>query len=151
MRVLETEVCLPYKFAYGSVNSRFFEEMEKNRRIMGTRCPQCHRVLVPARKFCPRCFVDPEEWVQVSDQGKVRTWSLVNYSFAGEPKPPPYVVAIIDLDGADVGFLHFIGDIDLSDVERVKEEVKIGLAVRAVWSEQRSGTIMDIKHFAPLK
>jgi uncharacterized OB-fold protein len=31
------------------------------------------------------------------------------------------------------------------------EKVKIGMRVKAVFAEKRSGTILDISHFAPLK
>ncbi|MBC7106552.1 MAG: Zn-ribbon domain-containing OB-fold protein, partial [Firmicutes bacterium] len=88
-RILQETLSLPYAWAMGPVNERFFREL-KERRIMGTRCPKCRRVLVPARMFCPRCFEDTTEWVQVSDEGVVRTWTLINFSFAGQLRKPPY-------------------------------------------------------------
>jgi len=147
--VMEGTISLPYRWALGPVNARFFEELKK-KRIFGTKCPKCARVLVPARKFCPRCFVDTDEWVQVKDEGTLRTWAFINYSYVAQPKEPPYITAVIDLDGADVGLSHYVGGVDFSDLEKIKSRVKIGMRVRAVWKEKREGRITDIDYFAPV-
>ena len=147
-RVIEGIISLPYRWALGPVNTRFFEEF-KQKRIFGTRCPKCARVLVPARKFCPQCFVDTTEWVQVKDEGTLRTWAFINYAYVAQPKEPPYITAVIDLDGADVGLSHYIGGVDFSDLEKIRARVRIGMRVRAVWKEKREGQIMDIEYFAP--
>jgi len=118
---------------------------------MATKCPKCNRVLVPARKFCSRCFEDTEEWVQVSDKGTITTWSLVNFTFTGQTTTPPYIVALVQLDGADNSITHLVGGIDLSDVERVKDQIDIGMRVQAKWAEERKGHIMDIEYFEPAK
>jgi hypothetical protein len=148
-RTMEQTISLPYRWVLGPVYTRFFEEFE-NRKIMGTKCSKCGRVLVPARKFCPRCFEDTTEWVQVSDKGTIRTWALITFRYSGQPMEPPYITALIDLDGADTGFSHFIGGIDLSDLEKVKEQVKIGMRVEAKWRDKCQGNILDIEYFKPV-
>ena len=147
-RVIEGVVSLPYRWALGPVNTRFFEEF-KQKRIMGTCCPSCERVLVPARKFCPRCFQELSQWVQVSDTGTLETWALVNLKFSGQVIEPPYISASIRLEGADVGFIHQIGGVDVHDLEKAREQVKIGMKVRAKWREERQGNIHDIEYFEP--
>ena len=146
VKFLEGSVFLPYRWALGPVFTRFFEEL-KNKRIMGTKCPTCHRVLAPAREFCPRCFEGKMEWVQVSDKGTVKTWTLITFKFSGQAKEPPYLQGLIDLDGADTALAHFIGGIDLSDLEKVKEQVKIGMRVEAKWRDERQANIHDIEYF----
>jgi len=108
-------------------------------------------VLVPARRFCPRCFVDTDQWLEVADRGHLRTYTIINYKYAGQPKPPPYVIGIIDLEGADVGFVHHVGGIDLSDLEAAAQFLRPGLPVKAVWRQQRQGRIGDIEHFVPVE
>ena len=147
--VMEGLVTLPYKWTLGPVFTRFFEEF-KNKRIMGNKCPTCNRVLVPARRFCPRCFDPITEWVQVSDKGTIRTWSLITFEFTGQVKKPPYIQGLIDLDGADTALAHFIGGVDLSDLEKVKDLVRIGMRVEAKWSDNRQGNIHDIDYFKPI-
>jgi len=149
VKFLEQVVYLPYRWSMGPVYTRFFEEFKK-KKIMGTRCPQCKRVLVPARQFCPRCFVDTPEWVEVSDHGTIRTWALINFKFSGQPMDPPYITGLIDLEGADVGFLHFIGGVNLADLAEVRARIKIGGKVRARWKEKPQGNILDIECFEPV-
>lgn len=148
-RIVEGVISLPYRFAMGPVFTRFFEEL-KNKRIMGTRCRICNRVLVPARKFCPRCFEELSEWVQVGERGTIRTWTFITFSFSGQPKKPPYITALIDLEGADTALSHFIGGVDLSDLEKVREQVRIGMKVEAKWRDKREGNIYDIEYFRPI-
>jgi Predicted nucleic-acid-binding protein containing a Zn-ribbon len=105
---------------------------------------------VPARKFCPRCFEELTEWVQVSDKGTIKTWSLITFEFSGQPKPPPYIVGLIDLDGADVALAHFIGGVGLSNIKNVKERVGIGMRVEAKWRDKTEGNIFDIEYFKPI-
>jgi len=148
-RILKGYVSLPYNWSMGPTTTLFYEEF-KNKRIMGTRCEKCNRVLIPARSFCSDCFVETKEWVQVSDEGTIRTWVLIDFSYEGQPKEPPYILGIIDLDGADVGLPHFVGGVKLDDVETVAKKVRIGGRVKAVWKENREGYILDIDYFKPI-
>ena len=49
--------------------------------------------------------------------------------------------ALIRLDGASHALLHHLGD--------GAERLGPGARVRAVWREERTGSITDIVHFAP--
>ncbi len=147
-RVLETEVRLPYRLAYGPTWTRFFEGL-KQEKIFGTSCSKCGRVLVPARTFCPRCFIDTDQWVECAQEGELIAWSLTNYQYFAQPIQPPFISGLIKLDGADVNFLHLIGGVDMGSLEGVRRQVRNGMRVRAVWSEEKKGHILDIKYFAP--
>jgi len=146
--IIEAEASVPYELATGPSWHRFFEGF-KNEKIYGSRCPQCQRVLVPARSFCPRCFVDMGEWIEVSNEGEVVGWSLTNYHFFGMPTEPPFISGLIRLDGADNDFYHLVGGFDLKNLELVTRTMKIGTRVKAVWKEKKQGCIMDIKYFRP--
>lgn len=147
-RTIETEVRLPYRLAYGETWTRFFEGM-KDKKILGSKCHKCNRVLVPARTFCPRCFVDTQDWLECSQQGTVVAWVLTNYRYFAQPIEPPFVSALIKLDGTDVNFVHLIGGFEMTNLDAVREKVHNGMKVRAVWEEERLGHILDIKYFEP--
>ena len=145
---IEAEALVPYETAVGPTWHRFFEGF-KEEKLFGTRCPKCNRVLVPARAFCPRCFADMEEWVELPQEGSVKTWALVDYEYFGMPTEAPFIFAVIELQGADCGFIHLIGGIDMSDLGTVRTRLKSGVRVKAVWNEKKTGNIMDIKYFEP--
>ncbi len=145
-------IALPYEWSMGETATKWFEELKKGK-IMGTYCEGCGRVLVPARKFCPRCFIETTKWVQVSDKGVIETFTILTYEYPMQPKKPPYGVAGIKLDGADVAFLHFLGGIDFSNLEEAVKKIRIGMRVQAVWKppEKREGNIFDIEYFKPIE
>jgi uncharacterized protein len=149
-RTVRNDVALPYQWALGKTWTRFFDGL-KEERIQGTKCAGCGRVFVPARAFCPGCLTDMTEWVDVKPEGKIITWTLVKAKYYGQVKEPPYIVALIKLDGADCGFSHFIGGFDLSDAKLIKQKLKTGAKVKAVWRSGKKADILDIACFVPVK
>ncbi len=137
-------IIMPYVYAAGATGSRFFIELRDNKKIMGTRCPQCKRTYVPPRSICASCFINVDEWVELEGSGTVESYTVVNYSLPVHPLEPPFVYGIIKLDGADTGIAHFLGEVD-------PKEVKIGLRVRPVFKEKGEGNILDIKYFKPIR
>jgi uncharacterized OB-fold protein len=148
-KTLMNVVELPHKYAVGKTFTRFYKGLEE-KKIFGTRCPSCNKVFVPARSFCPVCQVDAPEWIEVSQQGQVVSWTYSDKPYFGAPAEPPVITALIRLAGADCDFLHLIGGFDMSDMARVRETVKNGIKVRAVWREERHGHMLDIKYFEPV-
>ncbi len=142
---------IPYLHSAGKHATKFFQEIKDNKRIMGSRCPRCKKVLIPPRSFCERCFVPTAGWVEVSDKGKIEAVSINYMEYEGLPKPP-YAIAFIRLDGADSCLMHFVGGVDLKNVEKAKDRVKIGTEVKAVWKDKgkREGRMTDIHYFKPV-
>lgn len=141
--VVKGELDLRFHYAYGEHYRRFYREMRDNKRIMGVRCSKCGSVLLPPRPYCGYCFEPADKWVEVSDEGEVLTFTQVHLPFIGQPTEPPYVYAFIMLDGADVQFPHLIGEVNPLEIE-------VGMRVKAVWNEERRGTLHDIKYFGPV-
>jgi len=139
---------IPYRHTAGRAATRFFRELKENKRIVGVRCPSCRRVLVPPRGFCERCFVPIDEFVEVEDKGTLNTFTIVYAHFTSLP-PPPYCVGIIKLDGADTGLIHYVGGVDLQDMEAAKKAISVGMRLQAIWRDEREGKITDIEYFRP--
>lgn len=127
----------------GIPGSKFLIEIRDNKRIMGIRCPSCKKVFVPARMYCPTCADKMEEWVPLSGKGTLTTYTTVHYKEYYHPADPPIIYGIIQLDGADTGLAHFLGEADPS-------KIKIGMRLEPVFKEERVGDIRDIKYFRPI-
>jgi uncharacterized OB-fold protein len=139
------QIYIPNTYSAGAVGSRFLIELRDNKRIMGTRCATCNRVYVPARSVCKDCFGQLDEWVEVSDRGIVLTYTICYQPNPVQPTEPPVIYGIVQLDGADTGFVHMLGEV-------APEQLKIGMRVKAVFKvkRERRASILDIKYFKPV-
>lgn len=133
-----------YNYYAGDTATRFFHGL-RDRTILGVRCPKCSRVLVPARSFCDVCFERTEEWVQVSNEGKLETFTIVTAAFPGLPEPP-IVMAYVTLDGADTALINVVLGLDVGDIEATAQVLQSQPRVRAEFVDEPTGRITDF-HF----
>jgi len=138
--VLEGKVDLPFSYSAGRTASRFLIELRDQQRIMGKRCPECSRVIVPAQLFCKECFTETDKWVEVGPEGSLISFTVVYREENHHPKETPLAYGIIRLDGADTSLVHLLAETDVA-------QLQLGMRVRAVFSAKRIGHILDIKHF----
>lgn len=131
-----------YNYFAGSAATRFFHELKVNRRIMGTLCPRCGRILVPARGFCDACFVETTEWREVGNHGTVEAFTIITSAFPGLPDPP-VVVGYVLLDGASSAVLNLIRGVDLSDLDVAGRLLVSGPSVTVEFSDEPQGRITD--------
>ena len=140
--VVEGKMALPYQYFAGETGSRFIVTLRDEKKILAVRCAQCAMTFVPPRQTCERCFADlSESWVEVEPNGAVTGYTVVRYAEPYQPKEPPYVLALIKLDRTDTPIAHVI--------ECPVEEVRPGMRVRAVFSEERRDNLLEIAHFEP--
>ncbi|MFA5374151.1 MAG: Zn-ribbon domain-containing OB-fold protein [Dehalococcoidia bacterium] len=137
-----------HKFESGRTGSRFLRELRDNKKIMGLKCTNCNKVYVPPRSTCKECFSSLDKWVEVGTEGKLLTYTVLRVARDAEKdvlkKQLPVAYGIIKLDGADTGFVHMLGEVDL-------DNIKIGMRVKAVFREdERKGNILDINYFKPV-
>lgn len=138
---ITTPIRLSYTHTTSAEESRYLHALSEGR-LLGQRCPACRKVYVPPR-VCPADGVPTEEEVPVRDHGTVTTFCVVNVPFAGQRLDPPYVVAQVLLDGADIPIPHLI----LGEAG----DVRMGMRVAAVWRNPAtwSTTPENIAHFRP--
>jgi hypothetical protein len=135
-----------YAWDTGVAIGRYLHELKAGR-LFGVRCNQCRRTVIPPRNFCEWCFRPMDDWVHLPDTGTINTFSLCYVTWDMQYPEEPEIPAVIDIDGTkpSVGIMHMIGEAD-------PKAVHIGMKVQAVWkpSEEREGSILDIKYFKPL-
>ena len=142
------QLMIPYRFEAGRTGSRFLRDIRDSKKIMGLKCTKCNRVNVPPRSTCKECFSIVDKWVEVSNEGKLLTYTVLRIPRDAEKdilkRQLPVAYGIIKLDGADTGFVHMLGEVDL-------DNIKIGMRVKAVFKEdERKGNILDINYFKPV-
>jgi uncharacterized OB-fold protein len=141
---IEAPIYLKYNFTAGAAAARFLTQVKKGV-LTGQRCPSCQQVYIPPRGSCPACGCPTEEEVEVSDKATIQSFTIVTIPIPNNPIQPPYIIANLVADGANISFLHLIS-------ECVNEDVHIGQRVQALWKpEEEWDYAMDnIKYFRPI-
>ncbi|OIJ63463.1 Zn-ribbon domain-containing OB-fold protein [Streptomyces mangrovisoli] len=121
------EARLDYVYSPGRAQSAHIHALA-DRRTVGERCPECHKVYVPPRGACPTCGVATTEQVEVGPRGTVTTYCIVNIKAKNLDIEVPYVYAHIALDGAGLALHGRIGGIPY-------DQVRMGLRVEPVWTD----------------
>ena len=134
---------VPYRYFAGEFCSKFLVSLRDQGKILGCKCPKCGKVFIPPRSNCEQCFVKITDWVEIGPKGKVASFTVVRYKEPYQPMEPPYVMALIRLQGADSDLTHLLGEVDPA-------QVKIGMEVEPVFSDSRKASILDIKYFKPV-
>jgi uncharacterized OB-fold protein len=141
---IEAPIYLKYNFTAGKAPARFLSQVKQGV-LTGQRCPSCSNVYIPPRGSCPACGVATEEEVVLSDKATVQSFTIVAIPIPNNPIQPPYVIANLVPDGANISFIHLMS-------ECVNEEVHIGQRVRAVWkpSDEWDYAMDNIRYFKPI-
>ncbi len=149
--VLKKTISVKQHFATGPVMGKFLHGL-MSKKIMGTKCPKCGRIQLPARELCAECRVRASEWVEVGPKGQVRYMEYVYYAspdpLTGETRETPYGMVNILLDGCTGNdtFAHLVRRDQIDRIQNGWNDTP-GTRVRPVWNENRTGGIFDIKYF----
>lgn len=141
---IEAPIYLKYNFTAGAAPTRFLTRVKEGV-LTGQRCPKCKQVYIPPRGACAACGVPTEEEVEVADKATVQSFTIVSIPIPGNPIEPPFVVANLVPDGANISFIHLMSECDNADVH-------IGQRVQAVWKprEEWRYALDNIMYFKPI-
>lgn len=140
------EIPLEFVYTMGRAGEKFFRAIKDEGKFLGARCDRCDIVYVPPRIYCEQCLSRLEDsYVEVNTRGFVHTYTFCYEDMEGNRFSEPKMVALVYLENADGGLVHFLGEVD-------PKEVYIGMEVEAVFKpkEERQGNIHDILYFRPV-
>jgi uncharacterized protein len=73
----------------------FVDYLEKDK-VMGTKCKSCGLTFFPPRADCYKCLSSNMDWFEISGNGKLLSFSKLEYGPVGFEKDLPYTIAILD-------------------------------------------------------
>jgi hypothetical protein len=118
---------------------RFWEGLKEGK-ILATKCRNCGKLHFPPAADCGQCLSSDMEWVELSGEGKLITYTHVIVRPKSFQEEQPYTVAIAELkEGVKV--LAW-----LTDVKR--KDIKIGMELKMVPKQLSDGRIAYV--FKPL-
>lgn len=112
--------------------AKFFGNLNE-KKLTGTRCVKCKTIYCPPRADCPKCMSSHVEWLELSGRGKLLAFTTIYVGPETFVKYVPYVVAIVELEEGP----KIMGQ--MRDVKQ--EDIKIGMALKAVYFEGAEGRV----------
>jgi uncharacterized OB-fold protein len=131
------------RYTYGLAGEKFFRALKDEGKILGTYCPHCDHIYVPAAIFCERCLAKLDDWRDMGTSGEIITFTFLNVNLDGSRREEPQIIAFVGF--GDGGLIHRLGEIE-------PENVEIGMTMQAVFKPkaERTGSILDIDYFKPV-
>ena len=129
--VFDQKIDLPYAYTAGPVQRAALTGLRDGRLIASS---GDGFVAVPASPFAP-------DGTHLRETRELAAEGVLEASTIAHHRPGAPAFGLVRIDGASHAMLHRLGD----GAERLAR----GSRVRAVWREQRRGSITDIAHFAP--
>ena len=137
VQFMSHHTAVEYKIPEPSLLSIHFGEQLARGRIIGHKCPECGKVYMPPRGYCPLCVVETTEAdeVEVANEGTITTFSVITpLQYQDQEETEDYVQATLFLDGADTTIMVMRMDgIAITDVH-------MGMRVRAVFPPPHEGS-----------
>ena len=143
--VVETPIYLKYNFTAGAAPTRFLTQLKKGKLTGQCRPEAGAPVYIPPRGSCPASGMPTEKEVELSDKATVQSFTIVHIPIPGNPIEPPFVVANLVADGANISFIHLMSECD-------NAEVHIGQRGQAAWKPEEEWvySMDNIKYFKPI-
>jgi uncharacterized OB-fold protein len=99
---------------------KFWEGLKEGK-VYATRCPSCGKLYFPPNADCPECLTAQVEWVELSKEAEIQTFTHVVIRPTTFLQNKPYTVAIGKLEEG-VKVLAWVTGFKLS-------EIKVGMKV----------------------
>jgi uncharacterized OB-fold protein len=99
-------------------------------KLLGLKCSTCGRITVPPKMACQDCGSLDLEVTEVSKEGKIVTFTVVNVGPEGRQNEVPYIIVLVQLDDGPWIMGNLI-DIDpaKATMDLIDRRVKLGFRV----------------------
>lgn len=136
MKTVKGEIPIESFYTAGIAGEVFFSALKQGK-FVASRCEKCNLTWFPARLFCERCMNKSEKNISLSEVGTIVSFTESCIDLDSRRLAKPITIGLINIQGTDTTFVH-----KLNIVKPV-----IGMKVKAVFEQERKGSILDIKHF----
>ncbi len=132
-------------YTYGKGLETFFRGFIDGK-ILTSFCENCNLSYVPCTYFCERCFKELNVVKETKETGYLYSYTIVNINLDNKPLDKPIVAAFIKFPSTHGGLIHYLRNVSYNDLN-------IGMIVEPHWKgkESRTGSILDIEYFKPVK
>jgi len=138
---------IPLEFHYtaGVAGEEFRRELRDNGRFLVSKCSKCKSTYIPARMYCPSCFIEMKDQFPIDKPGYVYSFTSVNRDRSGADTELPVTVGLVKFEGVKGGIVHLL---DVDDPDGVSIGMKVTPSLKN--ASERTGAITDILAFKPV-
>jgi uncharacterized protein len=109
--------------------------------LVASRCKSCNLTFFPKRKYCGKCGSPDVEVFNLSDRGKVFTFSQVDRKSIYTIIEPPYMEADIEMPEG----VHIYTILDKCDLKTVNFGMEVEMYVDKVKQDEEGNDVMAFK------
>lgn len=92
-------------------------------KLEATKCNNCGSMYFPPRMDCANCFSQDISWFDLGNEGKLATYTIVNYGPSGFENDAPYTLALVEFPSGVKVFGRL-------DKQLGADDIKVGMAVQ---------------------
>lgn len=114
-------------------------------RPKGTICNDCGARYFPPRKVCLKCGSRNLREYELSEKGRVLSWSVVRYPAEEFKNYAPYILGLIELEDGT----RLVAQISDVSADEMRIGMRVRLVIRRAFEESESGIIRYTYKFVP--
>jgi uncharacterized OB-fold protein len=119
------------------ITARYHREIPQRYRLEAGKCTKCGKVSFPPRLACPKCKGKKFKIVNLKDNGKLLTFTIIRVASDKFSKETPFAVGIVELkDG--VKLTTQIADVD---VDKLEIGQKVRIVFRKIQEDGKAGIL----------
>jgi len=105
------------------------------RKLMGVKCNKCGLIFVPPRLMCPKCLSRNLSWIQLSNKGRLLTYTVIYVAPEEFQSMVPYALGIIELENG-VRLPGIIRNVKHEDLKVGMElEIDFDTTISSTWPQ----------------
>lgn len=146
VKYLDGKIENDYKWNPGSTVGRFLTSLRDSQELTAARCTKTSKVFLPPQSWSPYGQIKMDRFQTVTGSPTLKAGTIVYRKPWNAPEgiETPYMLAAVSYPGVDSEMIHIV-----SAPEDKLKALKPGDALKAVWKEERTGTIRDINYYEP--
>jgi uncharacterized OB-fold protein len=94
---------------------QFYKHISQNQ-LMAGKCLKCGKIHLPPRLLCDNCYNTQFDWIQISNEGKLLTYTIIHIAPVQFQDLTPYAIGILQLEDG----LKISGVIQNVPIEQLK-------------------------------
>ncbi len=117
------------------ITARYHREKPQRYRLEAGKCVKCGKVYFPPRLVCPKCRNRKFRTVNLAEEGKLLTYTVIRVASDKFSKETPFVVGIVEI-GEGVRLTTQMTDVD---IDKLKIGQKVKIVFRKIQDDGKAG------------